>query len=161
MHRARLIVAATLVATAATVPALAQQAPEMRLVLAGKTFVPPLRGEAVIQFMGPNTRRDGDEVVITFEVRNAAVAPIPRLTIAVTWYDRNNNVIGGGRGVINGLLQPGEVQEIEIRTPYSSRMNTNNFNFSHANGTVKPERVSEWPEPEAEPAADAAAAPPQ
>ena len=153
MHRARLIVAATLVATA-VVPTPAQQAPEMRLVLAGKSFVPPIRGEALVQFTGPETRRDGNEVIITFQVKNAVLAPIPRLTIAVTWYDRDDNVIGGGRGFINGLLQPGEIQEIEIRTPYSSRMNTNNFNFSHANGTVKPERLAEFPEPEEAPAAE-------
>jgi hypothetical protein len=156
MHRARFIVAATLVAVA-VVPALAQQAPEMRLVLAGKSFDPPIRGEALVQFTGPETRRDGDDVVITFQVKNAVLAPIPRLTIAVTWYDGADNVIGGGRGFINGLLQPGEIQEIEIRTPYSPRMNTNNFNFSHANGSVKPERLAEFPEPEEEPAA----APPQ
>jgi len=156
MHRARLIVAATLVAIAVS-PALAQQAPEMRLVLAGKTFVPPIRGEALIQFTGPETERDGDDVVIRFQVKNAAVAPVARLTIAVTWYDRNDVVIGGGRGFINGLLQPDEIQEIEIRTPYNSRMNTNNFNFSHANGNVKPERLAEFPEPEEAPAA----APPQ
>ena len=155
MNRARLIVAATLVA-AAVVPALAQQAPEMRLVLAGRTFVPPVRGEALVQFTGPETQRDGDEVIITFQVKNAALAPIPRLTIAVTWYDRDDNVIGGGRGFINGLLQPDEIQEIVIRTPYSARMNTNNFNFSHANGSVKPERLAEFPEPEEE-----AAPPPQ
>ena len=46
-----------------------------------------------------------------------SAAPIPQLTIDETWYDKANNVIGGGKGVINGLLQPGEVQTIEIRTP--------------------------------------------
>lgn len=142
MNRVRLVFAATLVATAVgTAPAAAQQAPEMRSVLAGKKFIPPIRGEALVQFTGPRTRRDGNDVIIAFTVRNAVQSPIARLTIAVTWYDRDNNVISGGRGVINGLLQAGEVQDIEIRTPYNSRMNSNNFNFSHANGNVKPERV--------------------
>ena len=42
---------------------------------------------------------------------------------------------------INGLLQPGEIQTITIETPYNPKMNSNNWNFAHANGTVKPAKV--------------------
>ena len=66
-----------------------------------------------------------------------SAAPIPQLTIDETWYDKANNVIGSGKGVIHGLLQPGEVQTIEIRTPVDPRMSVSKSLFSHANGAVK------------------------
>ena len=44
--------------------------------------------------------------------------------------------------MINGLLQPGEIQTIIIDTPFNAKMNSNSWNFSHANGTVKPQKVA-------------------
>ena len=52
-------------------------------------------------------------------------APIPRLTIDEVWYDKNNEIIPGGKGVVPGLLQPGEVQTVEIRTPSNPAMTSN------------------------------------
>jgi hypothetical protein len=143
MNRVRLTVAATLVAgTFATAAALAQTAPPMSPVLAGKKFTPPLKGAADVDFTKPDTKREKEMVVTRIKVRNASNAPIARLTITETWYDKGGATVGGGKGVINGLLQPNEVQTITIETPYNTKMSANNFNFSHANGTVpKPHRV--------------------
>ena len=47
----------------------------------------------------------------------------------------------GGTGIINGLLQPDEVQTVTIETPWKAGMLSNNYNFSHVNGTIKPNRV--------------------
>jgi len=145
MKRARFFAAATLVGAAlAAAAALAQtpQAPPMTSVLAGKKFTPPLKGPAEVEFTKPETKRDKEMVVTRIKVRNASSAPIARLTIAETWYDKGGATVGGGKGVINGLLQPGEVQTVVIETPYNAKMSANNYNFSHANGTVpKPKRV--------------------
>jgi len=159
MHRTGLAVAATLVATsfiAGSVPAAqTPQAPPLKSVLAGKTFTPPLKGEAAVEYAPPVTRREKDLVVTRITVRNASDAPIGRLTIGETWYDKAGAVLTGGKGTINGLLQPGEVQIVTIETPFKPGMNANNYIFSHANGTVKPARVPklEMPKP-----TDAAAA---
>ena len=64
----------------------------------------------------------------------------------------------GGKGVINGLLQPKEIKTIEILTPYDAKMISNNYNFSHANGTVKPKAMKSFnddatKQPAAKPAA--------
>jgi hypothetical protein len=96
-------------------------------------------------------------VVTRITVRNAAAAPIPRLTISETWYDKGGAVLTGGRGVIRGLLQPGEVQTVVIETPFKPGMNANNFNFSHANGTIKPTRVPKLEDPNEEAAKKAEA----
>jgi hypothetical protein len=91
-------------------------------------------------------------VVTRIIVRNAAAAPIPRLTIDQTWYNKAGAVVISARGMVKGLLQPGEVQEVLIETPYERNMISNNYQFQHANGTVKPVRVDklELPKPEGE-----------
>ena len=38
-------------------------------------------------------------------------------------------------------LEPGEVATGKIETPYNPKMKANNWNFSHANGAVKPHQV--------------------
>ncbi len=158
MKRARVAFGATLVLTvvsalAAGVELAAQgaTAPPMQLVLAGKKFTPPIKGEAVIEFTKPVTKREKNMVVTRILVRNASIGPVPRLTVSETWYDKGGAVVTGGKGTINGLLQPGEVQTVTIETPYNAAMNANNYNFSHANGTVKPARVEKLEDPNAPP----------
>lgn len=155
MNRARVAFGATLVATMLTAgTALAQTAPPMTQVLAGKKFTPPIKGEALVEFTPPVTKNEKGVVVTRITVRNAALAPIPRLTVAETWYDTGGQIVSGGKASVNGLLQPGEIQTITISTPYNAKMKSNNYNFSHANGTVKPQKVAKLEAP-----ADAAAAP--
>ena len=134
----------TLFAQTTTAPATttAPKAPEMKSVLAGKKFMPPIRGEATVDFVKSPTKREGQTLVTKIQVKNTSAGPIPRLTVDETWYDKKNNLIPGGKGVINGLLQPGEVQTMEIRTPVNPDMSTSMLQFSHANGTVKTHATS-------------------
>jgi hypothetical protein len=157
MNRARYAAAATLAAAGlAGVPVLAQQAPAMQSVLAGKKFVAPIKGTAEIQLTNPVTKREKDMVVTTIRVKNVSSAPIARLTCSETWYDAKNQIVTGGRGAINGLLQPGEIQDIVIDTPFNPNMKANNFNFTHANGDVKPKKVAKLEGDTKEPAAKTA-----
>jgi hypothetical protein len=162
MNRARFIVAATLAgASLAGGSAFAQagQAPEMKSVLAGKKFTPPIKGAADIDYVKNPTRREGTTLVTKITVKNTSNAPIPRLRIVETWYDKDGNMIPGGDAVINGLLQPGEIASLEIRTPVNTKMAQSMLQFSHANGTVpKPHPVKSLDAPAAgkEPATKAA-----
>jgi hypothetical protein len=143
MNRARLTVAATLVgATLAASAAFAQTPPPMTSVLAGKKFTPPVKGAAEVELTKPVTSKVKDMVVTKITVKNVSPGPIARLTVDESWYDAGGALVAGGKGVINGLLQPGEIQTITIETPYSTKMKANQWVFSHANGTVpKPKRV--------------------
>jgi hypothetical protein len=159
MTRARLAVAASLVvASAATAAVLAQtpQAPPMTSVLAGKKFTPPFKGQADVDFTKPVSKNVKGMVTTTIQVRNNANAPLLRLTVDETWYDKGGGLVTGGKGVVN-RLEPGEVATVTIETPYDAKMSANNYNFSHANGTVKPHRVEKMTaggdkEPAAKPA---------
>jgi hypothetical protein len=135
---------------------VAAQSTQLTPVLAGKKIVPPIKGEATIDFTQPVTKAlPGRNLVqTTIKVKNATQSPIARLQVAETWYDGAGAIVAGGRGVINGLLQPGEVQTITIETPYNPKMKSNNWNFTHANGTVKPTKVKSLDAP-ADPAAAA------
>ena len=153
MIRARVAFGATIVATVlAAGTALAQTAPEMKPILAGKKVTPPIKGEALIDFTPPVTKRDGPNVVTKITVRNASLGPVPRLTIAETWYDKGGAIVVGSKGMVPGLLQPGEIQTVTITTPWNAKMLSNNYNFSHANGTVKPNKVAKIEDPNAPPA---------
>jgi hypothetical protein len=149
------LVGASLVA--AGVSAQTPQAPPMQSILAGKKLTPPIKGQADVDYTKPETKRKGPNVITTIKVKNTSAAPIGRLKIIETWFDKSGGTIPGGEGVINGLLQPGEIQTIEIVTPFNDKMNANSWNFVHANGTVKPHLVKSFDAPK-EPAAKNAAA---
>jgi len=130
------------------------KAPEFKSVLAGKKFTPPIRGAAEVDFIKTPTKREGQTLVTRIQVKNTSNAPIARLTIDETWYDKNQNLIPGGKGVVSGLLQPGEIQTIEVKTPVNPNMASSMLQFSHANGTVpKPHAVKAFDAPAKEPAA--------
>jgi hypothetical protein len=160
MNRARFLVAATVVGASCFVGStvIAQQTPPMQSVLAGKKFTPPIKGTAQVEFMrlsGPKVVKD--MVITEIRVKNVSNAPIPRLTIGETWYDANRQIVTGGKGSINGLLQPGETATVTIQTPYNKSAKQNMLNFSHANGDVKPKEVKNLDVPK-EPAAKNASA---
>ena len=163
MNRAHVMVAATLLGASLAIGVAAQQtpAPPMTSVLAGKKFTPPFKGQAEVDFTKPKTTQSKDHkmVITTIEVKNNMNAPLLRLTIDETWYDDKGGLVTGGKGVIS-RLEPGEVGTIKIETPFDPKMKANNYNFTHANGTVKPHRVDKMAaagdaakEPAAKPAA--------
>lgn len=167
MNRARVVFAATVVGVSLVGgAALAQQtstpaAAPMQPILAGKKFIPPLRGDASIDYVKSPTRREGTTLITRIQVKNTSKAPIPRLRIAETWYDKNGGLIPGGDAVVNGLLQPGDVATLEIRTPVNLKMASSMLQFTHANGTVnKPHAVKSFDGlgPAKEPAAKNASA---
>ena len=150
MNRARSFAAATLAAALAGVsvfaqnppPAAAPPAPEMKSILAGKKFTPPIKGDAKLDYVKTPTKREGTTLVTKFQVKNMSAAPIPRLRIVETWYDKDGNVIPGGDASITGLLQPGEIQTLEVRTPVNLKMSSSKLQFVHANGGIpKPHAV--------------------
>jgi hypothetical protein len=123
-------------------------APQLTPVLAGRKITPPLRGEAQVQVVWPPvSRRDKDMVVTTVQVKNVSPGPIKGLTIDQPWYNKNGAVSASPRGVINGLLQPNEVQTVTIEVTYKPDMISNNYQFSHANGTVQPMKVAKMEAP--------------
>jgi hypothetical protein len=110
-----------------------------------KRLVPPIRGEATIEYIGPNTNVVKDEVVTKFRIRNASTGSIALLTLSETWYDKAGNALGGDTQRWKKPLQPGEVIEVELRTPKNPRFFSNQYQFTHANGKIKATKVKSFP----------------
>jgi hypothetical protein len=141
MTRARVGFAAAFVATALfanmTPAGQGAQAPDLQPVLAGRKFMPPVKGEAIVEYTAPKTARQGNSVVTSVTVRNLSPQPIARLAVNEVWYQKDGGVLTAGRAVINGLLQPRETQTLTINTPWKAGMGAFQRRFSHANGDVK------------------------
>jgi len=151
MNRARFaILAALATATVAGTSLLAQnpapKAPEFKSILAGRKVDPPIRGQAELDYMQPVTKRNGDVVTTTIKVKNMSAAPIAHLSIAETWFDKGGQIVAGGQGALDKTLEPGAIDTVTIQTQWNAKMNGNSWNFSHANGTVKPRRVAKLDE---------------
>lgn len=142
MNRAPFAGVATLLALSAVgAPALAQKAPEFKTLLSGRKVEPPFRGTADVEYTQPVTKRNGDVVTTTIRLKNDSPGPLARLTVAETWFDKSNAIVGGSQGTLEKMLEPGAVDTLTIQTPWNPKMNGNGFNFTHANGSVKPKRV--------------------
>src|SRR5262249_13201354 len=123
MNRAHVVVAATLLCGGLATVANAQNPapPPMSPVLAGKKFTAPFKGQAEVDFTKPVTKRDKDMVVTTLQVKNNTNAPLLRLTVDETWYDKAGGLVTGGKGVVN-RLEPGEIGTVKIETPFNAKM---------------------------------------
>ncbi len=100
-------------------------------------LVAPIKGEALIGITKPVTKFVGEEVVTTIKLKNLSTGAVAGLKIDEFWYDSGGNMLPGDTERVRQPLQPGQVIDIEFRTPKNAKMKSNNYQFSHANGTVK------------------------
>jgi hypothetical protein len=142
MIRTRIAVVAALVGVSvAGASLLAQKAPEMKSILAGKKVEQAFKGQADIEFVS-SSRKDKDLVITTMKVKNLSAGPVSRLKVEETWFDKSQSPVATSQGILEKMLAPGAVDTLTIQTPWSAKMNGNSWQFSHANGTVKPHKVS-------------------
>jgi hypothetical protein len=145
----RFAVVATLVgvslAALDTTALLAQQAPEMKSILAGRKVEQAFKGQADVEFI-PSSRKNGETVVTTLKLRNLSTGPISRLKVEETWFDKGGSPVGSSTSVLAKMLEPGGVETLTIETPWNAKMNGNSWTFTHANGTVKPRKVAKFSE---------------
>ena len=113
-------------------------------------FIAPIRGIAEIAYLKPDTRVVSGEVVTTITLQNRATGAIAGLKVDEFWWDESGNPLPGDSQRIRQPLMPGDVVTIELRVPRDTRMNRNNYSFSHANGEIKASLVDDLPDPEEE-----------
>ncbi len=114
MNRARFAVVATLVGAsfAGTGVCWRRPAPEFKSMLAGRKVEPPIKGQAEVEFTQPVTKRNGDVVTTTVKVKNMSPAPIARLTITETWFDKARQQVAS---------RPGHARQDRSRRARSTR----------------------------------------
>ena len=71
-----------------------------------------------------------------------ANAPIAGFKIEENWYSKGGDAIGGDVYRHPRPLQVGEVTQITLKTPRARVIGrTNQYQFSHVNGAIKPKMV--------------------
>jgi len=116
---------------APTTPAPAQKA----------KFAMPLKGDAPIQVIQGESKFVGKEIVTVYKVKNTSNAPIALLKIDEYWYDKGGKMVSSGTYRHRQPLQPGEIIEVSVNSPALPGAERSQGQFSHANGTIKPNRV--------------------
>ena len=105
-------------------------------------FVPPIRGEAQVSMTKPVTSRTKDEIVTKFKVKNpSATGSIAGLKISEFWYDKGGNPVSGDEFRYRKPLMPGEVIDVELRSPVNAKMASSQYKFEQSNGSIKPNVV--------------------
>jgi hypothetical protein len=132
------VTAAAQAAKPATPAAPAAQGARPRLVA-------PVRGVAQVAFTKPVVKRGKvggkDFIITTMTIKNMEKSPIAGLKIDDFWYDRAGSPLPSDSYRHPRPLQPEEVITVTLETPADPRMNRNQWQFSHANGEVKPSMV--------------------
>ena len=139
-----LAVAAVVLFATSSLAGQAKPAPQAAPAAPAK-YVPPIRGEAEVNMTKPVTKRTKDEIVTTFKVKNAsATGSIAGLKISEFWYDKGGNPVSGDEFRYRKPLLPGEVIDIELRSPVNPKMASSQYKFEQANGAVKPKVVAKF-----------------
>lgn len=102
-----------------------------------RKLIAPVRGEANVDITKPNTKVVGSEVVTIITLRNASTGAIAGLKVEENWYDKGGNPVGGDTYRHPRPLPPGEIITVTLKTPRKTTMNSNQYQFTHANGAVK------------------------
>ena len=152
MNRQKLVLLTVAGALAVATGSVAAQAPKPAAAPAqgapaGRPrLVAPVRGVAQIGYTKPVVKRgkvDGkDFVITTMQIKNMAAGPIAGLKVDDFWYDKGGNPLPSDSYRHPRPLQPGEVITVTLETPADPRMNRNQWQFSHANGEIKPVLVA-------------------
>lgn len=109
---------------------------------APKKLVAPVRGEALIGFLTPVTKSEGNMIVTTIRIKNLSSGAIAGLKVDEFWFDKAGQPVTGAQTFrYRKPLQPGEVIDVVLRVPRDERMNRNTYQFEHANGKIKTQQM--------------------
>ncbi|HEU5255682.1 MAG TPA: hypothetical protein VFU28_06815 [Vicinamibacterales bacterium] len=105
---------------------------------APKKLAAPVRGEALLGYTKPVSKREGNLIVTTIKVKNLSAGAIAGLKVDEFWYDKAGEPVTGSQPFRwRKPMQPGEVIEVVLKVPTNPKMDRNQYKFEHANGTIK------------------------
>ena len=108
---------------------------------APRKLISPYRGDATVEFTKPVSKRNGANIVTTMTIKNTSPGPLAGFRLEESWSSKDGNLAGGDVYRHPRPFMPGEVINVTLTTPFNTRMQSNSYNFIHANGNVKPKSV--------------------
>jgi hypothetical protein len=109
---------------------------------APRKLISPYRGDATVEFTKPVSKRDGANIVTTMTIKNTSPGPLAGFRLEESWSSKDGNLAGGDVYRHPRPFMPGEIIQVKLTTPFNARMQSNSYNFIHANGNVKPRSVA-------------------
>lgn len=109
-------------------------------------FVTPLKGVATVDVLQERSKFVGKEIQTKYRIKNTSSAPIALLKIDEYWYDKAGKMVSSDTRRHRQPFAPGEIIEITTMAPASPGAERSQAQLSHANGSVKVNRVTKMPE---------------
>ena len=132
------VVGALLLASASAAFAQAPAAKAQTAAPPPTKFVTPLKGEAQVQILSPQSVREGSIQVTRIKVKNVSKLPLIGFKADEYWYSAKGETVSGSPTFRHPRpFMPGEVIEVLLRSPWNDKMSRNLRVFAHLNGSVK------------------------
>jgi hypothetical protein len=119
-----------------TKPATAPPAPA-----APTKFVPPVKGTASIEVMRGQSKKVGKELITPLKIKNTSTGSISLLKIDELWYNKKRDMVTAGDFRYKKPFLPGEIIDVEIRSPLVGEPDVSQLTFTHANGKIDAKTV--------------------
>ena len=124
---------------------------QLRSVLANRgesRLVASIRGPGQVGYLQPITRRDGNEMITQFRLKNVSDGALAGFKVDEFWYDAAGETVTGGSFRMRRPFLPNEVIAVDLVVPRDPRMDRSNYEFSHQNGVIEATLFEEMEEPE-------------
>jgi hypothetical protein len=107
-------------------------------------WVKPIKGTATIEVIQGTPKRIGNEIVTVLKIRNTSAGAISLLRIDEYWYNREPREVSGDSQSYKKPFNPGEIVEITMSSPIKPDLYRSTYQFTHANGAVRPTQVKKF-----------------
>jgi hypothetical protein len=109
-------------------------------------WIPPMKGDGTVEVIKGQPRRVGSDMVTTLKIRNTSKGALALLVVDEYWYPAaTTQVVSGDTQRHRALLNPGEIVEITLKSPYHPQMARSQYDFRHAHGKITVKEVSRFP----------------
>ncbi|HXW07032.1 MAG TPA: hypothetical protein VD833_17495 [Vicinamibacterales bacterium] len=107
-------------------------------------WIPPIKGVATIEVIRGKPARKGNEIVTILKIKNTSKGPIALLGVDEYWYNQKREVVSGDSEKVKRLINPGEIVEVTMSSPWKEGLYTNQYVFNHANGKIDAKAVQKF-----------------
>jgi len=123
-------------------PATPQAAPAPTVAKA--RMATPVKGTAYIEVIADQSKQVSGEIVQKMRVKNVSNAPIAGLRVDQYWYSKAGAQVTGDTARVRAPIAPGEIVDVELRSPMKPDVLNNRTMFTHANGKVDAKAVKKF-----------------
>jgi len=145
MRRSALIAATCLAVVLAAPAILAQSSTPAQAPAAPVKYYKPVKGIAAIQIIPGPSKKVGDDIVTMIKIKNMSSGSIALLKVDEYWY-KGKEVVTADTFTYRKPLNPGEIIEATLKSPYKPGLTGSQYMYSHANGKIDVKAVKKFDE---------------